>query len=313
MNLVAVVVTYNRKILLKECIDSILNQTTPITELIIIDNNSTDGTYEMLEKEKYLDNSIICYKKLEKNIGGAGGFHEGIKEAIRHHADWVWIMDDDTIPNKDCLEKIFIAREKIKDKNKNISFFASSIYGENGEYMNVPTVDTSVEKNGYQNWYEFLNYKMIKINIATFVSLLINSEAIKKVGLPCKQYFIWGDDTEYTMRLTKYYGPAYMVGDSIAIHKRKLAKAINIVNEEQKNRISMHYFMIRNNLINTKEYKGTKEMITLLIQDMKSIILVAIKGKYRMKKIMTILKGIFAFLFKRYDVKAFKNRFIIEV
>lgn len=313
MNLVAVVVTYNRKILLKECIDSILNQTTPITELIIIDNNSTDGTYEMLEKEKYLDNSIICYKKLEKNIGGAGGFHEGIKEAIRHHADWVWIMDDDTIPNKDCLEKILIAREKIKDKNKNISFFASSIYGENGEYMNVPTVDTSVEKNGYQNWYEFLNYKMVKINIATFVSLLINSEAIKKVGLPCKQYFIWGDDTEYTMRLTKYYGPAYMVGDSIAIHKRKLAKAINIVNEEQKNRISMHYFMIRNNLINTKEYKGTKEMITLLIQDMKSIILVAIKGKYKMKKIMTILKGIFAFLFKRYDVKAFKNRFIIEV
>ena len=313
MNLVAVVVTYNRKILLKECIDSILNQTTPITELIIIDNNSTDGTYEMLEKEKYLDNSIICYKKLEKNIGGAGGFHEGIKEAIRHHADWVWIMDDDTIPNKDCLEKILIAREKIKDKNKNISFFASSIYGENGEYMNVPTVDTSVEKNGYQNWYEFLNYKMVKINIATFVSLLINSEAIKKVGLPCKQYFIWGDDTEYTMRLTKYYGPAYMVGDSIAIHKRKLAKAINIVNEEQKNRISMHYFMIRNNLINTKEYKGTKEMITLLIQDMKSIILVAIKGKYKMKKIMTILKGIFAFLFKRYDVKAFKTRFIIEV
>lgn len=309
MNLVAIVVTYNRKILLQECIDSILNQTVPINELIIVDNNSTDGTYEMLGKEKYLDNSKICYKKLEKNIGGAGGFYEGIKEAIKHQADWVWIMDDDTIPNDDCLEKILTAKEKLN--NKNISFFASSIYGENGEYMNVPTVDTTVEKNGYQNWYEFLADKMIKINIATFVSLLINGEAIKKVGLPCKQYFIWGDDTEYTMRMTKYYGPAYMVGDSIAIHKRKLAKAINIVNEEEKSRIPMYYYMIRNNLINTKEYNGTRKMITLLIQDIKSIILVAIKGKYKLQKIMTILKGIFAFLFKRYDVKAFKNRFII--
>lgn len=311
MNIVAVVVTYNRKILLKECIDAILNQTKPITKLIIIDNNSTDGTYEMLENENYLNNNKVFCKRLEKNIGGAGGFHEGIKEAIKHQADWVWIMDDDTIPNTDCLEKILVAKEKTN--NKKVSFFASSIYGEHGEFMNVPNVDTSVGENGYQNWYEFLTEKMVKINTATFVSLLINGEAIRNFGLPCKQYFIWGDDTEYTMRLTKYYGPAYIVGDSIAIHKRKLAKALNIVEEEEVSRIKMYYYMVRNNLLNTKTYKGTKAAIILLIQYIKSIFLVAIKGKQKMKKIGIILKGIFAFIFKKYDAKAFKNRFSIEL
>lgn len=310
MNIVAVVVTYNRKVLLKECIDAILKQTRPITKLIIIDNNSTDGTYEMLENENYLNNSKVFCKRLEKNTGGAGGFHEGIKEAIKDQADWVWIMDDDTIPNNDCLEKILLAKEKTN--NKNVSFFASSIYGVNKEFMNVPNVDTSVEENGYQNWYEFLADKMVKINTATFVSLLINGDAIRKFGLPCKQYFIWGDDTEYTMRLTKYYGPAYMVGDSIAIHKRKLTKALNIVDEEDKNRIKMYYYMVRNNLINTKNYKGSKATIALLIQYIKSIIFVTFKGKLKMKKIGVILKGIFAFIFKRYDAKAFKNRFSIE-
>lgn len=311
MNIIAVVVTYNRKELLKECIDAILEQTEKISKLIIIDNNSSDGTYEMLEAQNYIKNSIIFYKKLQENIGGAGGFYEGIKEAITQEAEWVWVMDDDTIPNKTCLENLLNAKKKIR--NNSISFLASSIYGINGEFMNVPTVDAQPTDNGYPNWYEYLEHKMIKISIATFVSLLISGEAIKKIGLPCKQYFIWGDDTEYTMRLTKYYAPAYMVGDSVAIHKRKLARAISLVEENEIKRLSMYYFMIRNSLINAKEYNGNKAVIKLLLKDLQLVITLLVKGKHRTKKISIVLKGIFAFLFKNYDSKAFKNRFELQI
>lgn len=79
MKIDAVVVTYNRKALLIECVEAILKQKYAVDKLIIIDNASTDGTEEELKKIEILNRNDVVYKKLEKNIGGAGGFYEGIK------------------------------------------------------------------------------------------------------------------------------------------------------------------------------------------------------------------------------------------
>lgn len=305
MNIIAVVVTYNRKVLLKECIDAILNQTKPITKLIVIDNNSTDGTYEMLENENYLNNNKVFCKRLEKNTGGSGGFYEGMKLARTLNPDWVWIMDDDTIPNGNSLEELVKAKEVVKEK---VGFFASSVYGLNGECMNVPTVNIDLSENGYADWYRYLSYGMIKIKEATFVSLLINGEALKEVGLPCKDYFIWGDDTEYTLRLNKYFGNAYMVGNSEVIHKRKGGKALTIIEEENKSRINMYFYMTRNNYINIREYKSKKQLFKFIVNNLNIFKILFSKTKYKFLKIRVILKGLFSGIFKRYNYKAFKDR-----
>lgn len=218
MDIVAVVVTYNRKKLLKECLESLLEQTIKLDKIIVIDNNSNDNTFEYLKEQDILKNRCIYYKKLDKNIGGAGGFYEGIKLSQQFNPKWIWIMDDDTIPKSDCLEKLINAKNVISEK---ISYLASSIYGMNNEFMNVPNINTDKSESGYPNWYKYLSSGIVRIKEATFVSLLINNEAVKKIGLPMRDYFIWGDDTEYTLRLTKYYGNAYLVGNSIAIHKEK--------------------------------------------------------------------------------------------
>lgn len=310
MKVSVVVVTYNRKKLLKECVNAILNQTFKINKLIIIDNNSTDNTYSELENSGIINNKLVKYVKLEKNIGGAGGFHEGMKIAYEEKSDWVWIMDDDTIPNKDCLENLIKSLNVINDRK--ISFLASAIYGENGETMNVPQIDTDVEKNGYQGWYKNLQDGIVRIKEATFVSLLINNQAIEKCGLPIKDYFIWGDDTEYTRRISKYYGKAYFIGNSKAIHKRKNAKNLTIINEEDANRMKNYYYMIRNNLINAKLYRGAKGIIKTLLEDIiLSFKVLFTKNKCKTKKFKTIYKGILAYLFKIYDVKEVKNRFKI--
>ena len=98
----AVVVTYNRKKLLKSCIENLLNQTFKI-DVIVIDNMSTDGTREMLED--FIATKKIIYHSTGKNIGGAGGFYHGVKMAYEDDYDWIWIMDDDAFPTKTCLEK----------------------------------------------------------------------------------------------------------------------------------------------------------------------------------------------------------------
>ena len=312
MNVVSVVVTYNRKELLLECVKAILNQSSKIKKLVLIDNNSSDGTYEFLKEKGIFNNSVIYYKKLEKNIGGAGGFYEGIKEAQQFEPDWVWIMDDDTIPKENCLENLINAIDQIDEK---ISYIASSIYGENGEFMNVPSINMEKTESGYPNWYKYLSDGIVRIKEATFVSLLINNDAVKKIGYPVRDYFIWGDDTEYTLRLNKYYGNSYMIGNSVAIHKRKISKSLTIVEEDSINRINFYYYMIRNNLINTKAYYSTKKMIKFFIINQINSIKVLLKPncKLRLKKFYIIHKGLLAFLFKRYDYNAFKNRLNINV
>lgn len=84
----AVVVTYNRKELLRECLNALLNQTRPLDEIIVIDNASTDGTQEMIAKEF----PYITYVLMSENIGGAGGFHEGMKLAYEKGYDWIWVF-----------------------------------------------------------------------------------------------------------------------------------------------------------------------------------------------------------------------------
>lgn len=270
--IVAIVVTYNRKYLLVECLEAIFEQTYEVEKIIVINNASTDGTEDLLKEKGYLKNKRIDYVLMEKNVGGAGGFYEGIKRSREMDIDWIWIMDDDTIPKCECLEELLKAEKIIKNEqnsNSKIAFLASTIYGPKGECMNVPDIQLKCAVNGYPYWYKNLSKGMVNISAATFVSLLVNIEAVKKCGLPCKDYFIWGDDTEYTKRLATYYGDAYLIGTSIAVHKRENAKALGIKNENAVSRIKMYHYYYRNNFINAVFYDAKYKVWVLLIRCIK--------------------------------------------
>ena len=126
----AVVVTYNRKNLLIECLEAIRKQTRPVDAIYIIDNASTDGTPELLLEKGYIkelpptnltgpwektfeiknltDGKPIKlhYVRMHENTGGAGGFHEGVKRAYERKYDWLWLMDDDVEALRDGLEQM---------------------------------------------------------------------------------------------------------------------------------------------------------------------------------------------------------------
>lgn len=304
----AVVVTYNRKKLLAECLESIMNQTVVPDKVIVINNASTDGTEKMFESGGEFDFSSVYCVNMSQNTGGSGGFYEGIKLAREEYADWVWVMDDDTIPEPDCLERLLNADNLISEKKRagNTSFYASAVFGADGEFMNVPNVSTSKAENGYLNYYEFLDKSLIRIADATFVSLLINGSAIQKCGLPCKDYFIWGDDGEYTLRMIYFYGPAYMVGNSIAIHKGVGAKTLSINNFNEPNRIKMYHYYVRNNIINVLLYRKDRNaavtVIKKLVQAFASIRFIS--QEHGILKMWVIWKGTFEGFFQ---YRKFKN------
>ena len=83
MKVIGVIVTYNRKKLLKNTVEALLNQTYKLDSIIIVDNASTDGTEEYLTNLGYLNNSMIKYIKLNENTGGAGGLILELKRPLK--------------------------------------------------------------------------------------------------------------------------------------------------------------------------------------------------------------------------------------
>ena len=97
----AVIVTYNRKELLLECVEAILGQEETVPSIIVVDNDSSDGTEQALEG--YVAEGTVTYFNTGSNLGGAGGFQYGIRKAVELGYDYLWIMDDDCIPSRTAL------------------------------------------------------------------------------------------------------------------------------------------------------------------------------------------------------------------
>ena len=119
----AVVVTYNRKELLKECIDSLLKQEGAACDIIVVDNASSDGTAELVRDEYNIPK--VIYTNTGANLGGAGGFQYGVKKAVLLGYEYVWIMDDDTLPQSTALDKLF---EVDRELNGRWGFLSSVTY-----------------------------------------------------------------------------------------------------------------------------------------------------------------------------------------
>ncbi|MHB9011464.1 MAG: glycosyltransferase [Ignavibacteriaceae bacterium] len=206
MKIAAVVVTFNGLLHIKNSLEALKNQSHQLDEIIIVNNSSIDGTTEWLSDQKGIEHII------QKNSGSAGGQYTGIKNAYIKGYDYIWCLDQDIVPEQDALEKL-LSTEEIK--NENTGFLSSLILDKNLDiaYINVPYI---------RNFEEVLQALVMKSNIpiisASFGSLLIPKKAIEKIGLPVKEFFIWGDDVEYTMRMIQAGFKGFLVIESKAIH-----------------------------------------------------------------------------------------------
>lgn len=253
-DITAVVVTYNRLNLLKMSLSSILNQNHNLKNLIVVDNASTDGTREYLKNLEQKEKNIVGIY-LEKNIGGSGGFYEGIKKAIELECDWVWIMDDDTIVRKNSLEKL------INEVScyENIGFLCSKVLWNNDDvhYMNIPFSVPLLNGNPFNQYDDKLLVKS-----CSFVSVLINSEVIREIGLPYKEFFIWSDDSEYTQRITNNGYLGVYVAESIVEHHTATNYCVDLLNDEPRN-YWKYFYGTRNELFLIKKENKVKYIYNL--------------------------------------------------
>ncbi|SEH46402.1 Glycosyltransferase, GT2 family [Ruminococcus flavefaciens] len=274
----AIVVTYNRKELLKENIEKLLAQSFKSRlDIIIIDNASTDGTKEYVGS--FIDKKEIKYINTGENLGGAGGFHYGIKYAVENNYDFVWVMDDDCMPKEKALEEFYRWDKKLNGK---YGFLSSKVLWKDGSICTM-----NVQKE--TKWKRLKNFDRIRqIQYASFVSLFLKSETVRKVGLPYKDFFIWADDWEYTRRISKRE-KCYFIPSSIADHFSGSNVGADIITSP-KDRIDRFNYMYRNDVVLYRQ-DGIEGRIYLGIRNMVHRLRIILKAKDKKRKFEIIRKG----------------------
>jgi dTDP-4-dehydrorhamnose reductase len=243
-NVFAVILTYNRSALLKQCVRAIACQTHRCDRIIVIDNASTDDTLEVLKSEGLERLTIMA---LPKNVGAAGGFNLAMHYAYQEGADYIWLMDDDVIPEEDALLRLLEANSTLHSRKISPPFLISNARSPDGLPTNTPEIDNTLSAIAYSTWPLLLDKCMVPVNRATFVSILLPRETIKQYGLPIADFFIWGEDVEFTLRITRN-GPGYIVGDSRVVHVRAQPGALDIKKEQNPTRIRYFYYLKRNQM-----------------------------------------------------------------
>lgn len=219
--IVAVVVTYNRLELLKQCLESLCQQTRKLDAIIVVNNSSTDGTSEWLKKQKNL------FVITQENLGGAGGFYTGMKVAYNKGYDWILVTDDDVIFDKKSINEML--------KYRNIS-----------KFIHLSKYDYSGQKIFWDFKFNLNNLKGVAVknnpnepffitNVACFEGALIHRSIIANNHFPDPRFFIIGDDTIYGYLASK--------NSKIICIRKYLIKKLIHTQIESPNSL---YFRIRN-------------------------------------------------------------------
>ncbi|MDE3214199.1 MAG: glycosyltransferase family 2 protein [Bacteroidota bacterium] len=198
--ILAVVVTYNRRELLSQCIHALKEQTRKIDRILVINNGSTDDTEEWLRNQK--DLSFIT----QKNVGGAGGFYTGIKTGYEKKYSWIWLMDDDGYPRADALENLLEGDPE-------------ELCLRNCAVVNIQDRKSFVWKTGKFKTIDEVTEPVIRNVAHPFNGTLLHRRIIERVGYPNPKLFLWGDETEYFYRIIlKNRIPSYTKANSIHYH-----------------------------------------------------------------------------------------------
>ena len=227
----AVVVTYNRKEELARCIKAVLGQTFPVSDLLIVDNASTDGTTGYLIEKKLLkpdfpedqkagvlldggtlESVRIHYYRMHSNTGGSGGFHKGLQLAhVQLHTDFYWLMDDDGYPSADCLRML------MKGSRRYDYIMPASIDIADHTKLSWPVRMRNGKKT--DSWKELRDsWGRIMHYVTPFNGILLSENCVSKVGYINPDFFLWGDEYDHYYRcLEQGFHPVTLM-DAVFYH-----------------------------------------------------------------------------------------------
>ena len=213
----AVIPAWNRKQLLLEGIRALAAQSAPLKHVVVVDNASTDGTEEALRAEGLLDGDWLVYRRMDRNLGSAGGYAKAVEIARELEVDWIWLIDDDAEPRPDALERLLAAPEAAAPRT---AALATAVV--------VPEGEVDVLHRGRIGRFmqalpreEYRDGEHPRLEFASYTGLFVSARAARAEDPPRADFFTWVDDVEYCIRLRRH-GELRLVPESVVVHKARM-------------------------------------------------------------------------------------------
>lgn len=259
--IVSIVLTWNSADFIDECIRSLINSSYK-TDILIIDNDSSDNTRELIYKN-FPDIKVI---NTGKNLGYAGGNNIGIRNALENNNDYIFILNPDAVVAHNCIKKLLDRLEQEKQVaavSPKIYFYNSNkiwFVGSNINWHSGETLQLGGEDNGQ---YDHIRYTQ-RINGC---AVMLRSQQIRNVGFMDDQFFLYYEETDWSVKFTDCGLKLGIVTDAKVWHKTSASTG-------GYSSPLYHYYMTRNRLLFMQKHKPLNLPLAVIITLYKNIILV---------------------------------------
>ncbi len=193
-----VIVTFNRADLLGGMLDGLAAQTHRPDAVIVIDNASTDHTRAVLDARTDLPLHVTT---TGSNLGGAGGFHVGMRAAYDAGWDRIWLMDDDVVPEPDCLAVLMATDEAclmaVRDDLDGNLVEKAAIRFDMSNPLAIRPKTASVDST-YATRADLP--ELVEIENVAFEGFMVRRDVVARIGFPDPEFFIFYDDVDFAIR-----------------------------------------------------------------------------------------------------------------
>lgn len=180
-----------------DCLESCLKLSYPNKKLLIVDNGSTDGSDKII-RERFPELTFI---QTGQNLGFSGGNNIGIKAALTSGAEYIWLLNNDTIVAPDALDVLVsgLENDPAAGMAASLIYFHGSdrIWSAGGGWR--PGILKPWQRGAYSSARNrFRNNEYV--SSVSACSLLVRSDIIRNIGMLDEAYFLYWEDTDWCAR-----------------------------------------------------------------------------------------------------------------
>ncbi|WP_084254849.1 glycosyltransferase family 2 protein [Nocardioides sp. J54] len=212
-----VVVTFNRADLLERMLAGLAALERAPDAVFVVNNASTDHTREVLDRSTLP--GLVAIHTTE-NLGGAGGFHLGLRTAHEKGYDVMWLMDDDVVPAPDCLTRLLEADGSclvaVREDLTGALVEKAAVRFDLRNPLAIRPKTASVDST----WATRAEMPpTVEVENVAFEGFLVRREVVDRIGLPDPSYFIFYDDVDFAIRARRAGFPIRAVRDAVLVRQ----------------------------------------------------------------------------------------------
>lgn len=263
-----VIVNWNGSIDTANCLSSVKKMRSPDVKLetVMVDNGSTDGSVARLSQAF----PWVTLLALDKNLGFTGGNNTGIRYAMLHKAEYIWLLNNDTMVHPDALKLV----EAFADSNVGIA--GSKIYFAPGhEYHNDRYTKNELGKvfwyaGGRIDWDNmYASHRGVdevdagqyddaqETPFVTGCSMMIKREVVERIGELDDKFYLYLEDLDYGLR-------AKAAGYHLVYYPKSVIWHVNAGSSGGAGNPIHDYYITRNRLLVGMRYAPMRTKLALI-------------------------------------------------